>query len=220
MLKINQATIALLASSYNLSILNQIWLVDNNVVTKAEMESSESFLSPVAVNIATANYELLVLQDRVQLTLLNGDYEKGALVKRIFENLIKALPHTPYKAIGFNFKNIITPSDSQNSLQRVKELYLTSSNPLSSFFQSDDSRFGLYLSTDSLQGTRLRLDIKPNNSDNLEHQVLNFNYNLELSGVVNRVETLLPILDKWDEFQNHAETISHSLDQYLDGGTQ
>lgn len=213
MLKIDQASVVLVANSYNLSILNQLWLVDNDIVSKSEIDESEAFHSPVAINIANSNYELLLLQDRAQLVLHNVKDDNADLIKRIFSNLVKALPHTPYISIGYNFRWSIHYHDNDVLLKKVKELYLTNTNPIKKFFESEDSRFGIYLSTESLHHTRLRLDIKPSVIDGYDKQVLDFNYNLDLNGNLSLIH---PLVEKWIDFKTNSNEVSEEINNYIE----
>ena len=218
MRKLEQVTIAILANSFNLSIFNQIWLVNNNIVTEDEVTSGNAMMSPVAVTLATDQFELLIIPERVQLRITGSSEEnsKFELINRVLGGLVDALPHTPYSAVGFNFSYSIAHEDLKNDLSRVKNTYISEANPLAEHFSSEDSRFGLYLSTASILGSRLRLDIKPSNLNNQERQVLNFNYHLDLKSP-GQVRVMKEMFHAWSDFKKNSEEILESLAKQIEG---
>ena len=84
-----------------------------------------------------------------------------------------------------------------------RELFLSEKNPLGSFFNETNCRFGSYLSKDFYAG-RLKLDIKPltirekKTEIYTEKLALNFNFNLDLNEE-NKVDKILEFLGLWEE---------------------
>ena len=82
-------------------------------------------------------------------------------------------------------------------------------------FDSEDARFGAYLSTDML-GCRLRLDARPVvmgiGEKKTEHILFNFNFQQELSDPDSAVDTICSILSRWDDAKRESSKIIQSAD--------
>lgn len=212
-----KANVVVLAESFNLSIFSQLWLVEHGIIRKEEIESGQAFLSPVAVSISAPAFDFLVVPDRIQVAAKRVAPDSGELFCRIIKGITESLPETPYKAIGFNFHSVVRASDPNVGLAKTKELYLSSANPLADFYTSDDSRFGMYLSTTSIKNTRLRLDIKPSIDELGDFQALHFNFHYELENSLVKNEEIASILECWKEFLELVDSYTERMDLYLEG---
>ncbi len=62
-----------------------------------------SFFSSTAVNVQSPSADLLVVPERLQLTLKTEENQSDIIKKIIgIGNIVNSLPHTPYVAIGYN----------------------------------------------------------------------------------------------------------------------
>jgi hypothetical protein len=141
----------------------------------------------------------LVVPERLQLTLKTSEGQ-DEIIKKVLGSVVEALPHTPYKAIGFNFYWILEPSDQSNLQKVAQEMFLSEKNPLRNAFNAEDARYGIYLSKDEL-GMRLKLDVKPIKKvdGDITKEALQFHFNFDKT--VNMPEKttkiILETFDKW-----------------------
>lgn len=204
-----QANAILLANQLNLSIFQQLWLVENEILSKDEF-GLEAFFSPMAVSVRNDLFDFLVIPDRVQVTAKEID-KAGPIFERILSGIVKALPHTPYTALGFNFQAILA-TESRDRLEAIsRHLCLRDDNPLATEFTDSNARFGIYLSKEGL-GMRLGVDIKPAvDIDKREVLQVNFNFHRDIKSAT-EVFDLLP---KWHEAQGYVRSLSDKLDNFI-----
>ena len=198
MAEIIKSNVVVVAENLNPSIFRETWLVKESVFTEEEI-APESFFSSVSVNVVTPSVELLVVPERLQLTL-KTDEKQDEIVKRVLGNIVKALPHTPYRAVGINFHWILELSDQSKLSKVTQEMFLSEENPLRSIFNTEDTVVGVYLSKDELE-MRLKLNVKPikGGGTNVGKEALQFNFNFDKS--INNPERatgiVLESIDKW-----------------------
>jgi hypothetical protein len=156
---------------------------------------------------------------------LNNESERQKIIEEKLGGIVSKLPHTPYTAIGFNFVWHITPEKSDmNTLS--KKLFFKNDMPLFGGFDTEDARFGSYLSPDFL-GCRLKLDIKP---ISIKTQVISqvgvkaemqtqsqeklqfaFNYDKQIVLSSTPVEQITDMLKLWDKMKTESLNIISSL---------
>jgi len=214
MLECNQITAVLIANSFNLSIFQQIWLINNEIVTQDEFNSGNNFFTPAAVSVQTSEYDLLIVPDRAQLVIPPKASDSNQIIQRVIGGIIRTLPHTPYTAAGLNFTYIIKLSDPKALVEKCKNIFVSKDNPLSEDFASDDARFGIYLSVD-IFGIRLRLDIKPIrlNVDGNDALQLAFNANSDSSDI----ESINQLLNQSKEIYDYTFSLTEKLHKKLEG---
>lgn len=206
MIESSQVNAVLVAESINLNIFQPLWLIDNEIISRAEIESGTSFNTPVAVSISTSTFDLLIVPERIQLTLKNNKDNAKNDIQRIIGGIVNKLPHTPYSAIGLNFNYTLTSNDQEDFVKKSKELFMVDTNPLVSEFNTDDVRAGMYTSKDMF-GSRLRLDIKPiiNNERNEAIQV---NYNIHRNVTTStEIEDIISNISKINEYTDNLTNI-------------
>lgn len=212
MLESSQVIAVLVAESFNLNIFQPLWLIDNGIVERAEIESGTNFNTPVAVSIATGKFDLLVVSERIQLSFNNGVENAEADIERIIGGIVSKLPHTPYTAIGLNFNYMLTSKDEAEFVSKAKELFLNDSNPLVSEFNSDNVRAGMYASKDIFD-SRFRMDIKPiTKNDGKEAVQLNCNVHKN----VKSVDEIMDFITKVVEMHQYSNSLLEKLDQALE----
>ena len=198
MAEIIKSNVVVVAENLNPSIFRETWLVKEGVFTEEEIVP-ESFFSSVSVNVVTSSVELLIVPERLQLTL-KTDEKQDEIVKKVLGNIVKALPHTPYRAVGINFHWILELSDQSKLPKVTQEMFLSEENPLRNIFDTGDTVVGVYLSKDELE-MRLKLNVKPikGGGTNVGKEALQFNFNFDKS--INNPERatgiVLETIDKW-----------------------
>ncbi len=203
-----------LAENLNPSIFRETWLVKEHVFAEGEIEQG-SFFSSVSVNVLTPNAELLIVPERLQLTFKTNE-KQDEIIMNIIGNVVKALPHTPYKAMGFNFDWVAEPTDQNEFPKTVQEMFLSDKNPLRNVFNTEDARFGMYVSMDELE-MRLRLNIKPiiGSGEKAGKEALKFYFNFHKS-INNRekaVEIISETVGKWLAAKKISEDIVKEVSQ-------
>ncbi|MFO0966494.1 MAG: hypothetical protein U0793_13040 [Gemmataceae bacterium] len=157
---------------------------------------------------------MLILPDQLQMVpSVPRDQEQQTLLQRLGK-LVRELPHTPYKAIGFNFAWHLIPADG-NIARLSREMFYVPDRPLQRSFSDDNAHFGGYLSKD-FQGFRLKLDVKPlivtlegGRTENRLH--FGFNYHFDLrQDAARQIEERL---QHWDEVRQETERIVDSIER-------
>jgi hypothetical protein len=98
------ASIVLLASNYNPSIVSKEWLYNKNIFT----QSSTNFLhTPVFSLVENEVFSLSVDQGRFQVTAKKVTNDTLVAISRMAERFVEVLPETPYRAIGINYEYYI-----------------------------------------------------------------------------------------------------------------
>lgn len=204
-------SVVILAQSFNPTIFNQHWLVSNKFINEANIEPTSIFSQNLA-NIITPNYNLLVLPEQLQFNSITESVTFNNDILCTLVPIIEKISETPFKAVGINFNWFI--KDNSKSMQVfTKELFFNTNSKLFSEFDSDDSRFGAYMSK-NFNNTRLKLDIKPvqiinNITDHNISEYLNYNFNfhLDLNQIDTAVIDLVNTIKAWESFKFESEKI-------------
>lgn len=151
------ANAVLLAHDLNVSVFSQLWLVRNEILDEADFGPATMF-SHAAVAVQARTFHLTILPDRLQL--LPNDIGNGAVVNEVFGKILKLLPHTPFRALGFNFNFAFGPKDPAEFQQWNRQSFKP--NVLNALPLDDGSNplFGAYFSYDE-SGFRAKIDLKP-----------------------------------------------------------
>ncbi len=205
------ANVVLIANQLNLSIFQQIWLLNNNIITQDEF-GPESYFSPVAVNVRNPSYDLLILPDRIQITSIGVSENSGAIFTRIISGIVNTLPHTPYTAYGFNFNFLLSHKSKSDCGEFFRSLCVSADNPLADDFKDKGARFGVYMSKDFEDG-RLRMDTKPTKSESgREALIVSTNFNKDISSP----DQILSGVKNWPKIQEHVGMLVTKLERYIE----
>lgn len=200
MIKLLNQNAVIIAQNLNPSIFTQLWLVKQNIFEEHEFQQGCLF-SPAAVNAKGANKDVLIVPERLQVTVL--DSESNGVAQEAIRRIITALPHTPYKAVGFNFTWISSADDAAQFPSVIRKMFVSETNPLAPFFLSDDARFGVYMST-GFGNMRLRLEIKPLVGDTTLR--FDFNFHQDLSED-RTIETIIDAMEQWDRAKIESQAM-------------
>ena len=211
MIECPNINIVVLANQLNLSIFQQYWLIENQIVNKEDF-GPESYSNPIAVSVNNSEYELLILPDRIQLTLKSNIGNSQELVNKVISGIVNTLPHTPFTAFGFNFNFIIKPKNHEKFYQLTKALCLTDINPLKEDFSENDARYGFYLSH-NVGDIRVKIDIKPIVQDDKREAIMviaNCHKDISKKDEVNEG------LTHWQTLLDNVSDLVGKLDRYID----
>jgi len=205
--------IVIVAKSFNPTIFSQLWLVRENIVSEAAF-AGEHLFSPIMVNFSTNDFQMLIVPDRLQLTFSENATDKPEIIRQVPEAIVKKLSHTPFVAVGFNFRLVFTPNNKEKYVELAKYFIVADANPISDFFDSSDARFGFYYSKDFMN-MRLKLDIKPTSridQAGVKNELLslNFNFHKDLDSE-DKGAQLLSVLGAWTESEKHCAEIANAF---------
>ena len=205
--------VVIAAQHFNPSVVSQMWLVKNGLATEADFRQGYVFTDSI-VQLQASSYHLMVIQEQLQfIPKVEKDKEQGLIEAKV-GTIVNKLPHTPYRAIGLNFFWHLTP-DLESVRDRSRKLFYRPDCHLFQCFDSEDARFGAYLSRDML-GCRLRLDVRPvtiaSPDSKVEHLLFNFNFHQDLPDPDAAVEMIHAMLKRWDEAKQESLKIIQSAE--------
>ena len=215
------SSVVIIAKDLNLSILKPLWLIKNNIFLEDELKG-DIVITPPAIQIPSTNFQFLVLQDRLQLTVHRQYPDAQSDINRILGGIVMKLPHTPYTAIGINFQYLVAP-ESGNAPDNWEGTLFASpvSNKLEGV-EINKARYGSYLSFDIL-GMRLKIDIKPTNAGSNIEALCNswhygqeliriqFNFHTDVTNTKAPEELVADRLRKWTKAFNLSEELRDKI---------
>jgi hypothetical protein len=205
------AAVVITAVQLNPSIFTPPWVSKHLDLSDEEFRQGSAVFTPTVANLTTPHFNLLVLPDRLQCTLIPPESE-GALVRKAILTIVDALPHTPYTAVGLNFDWHLFNDRMLSEVTR--KLFFSDANWLCREFTAPDACFGVYVSRD-YAGCRLKLTVLPHRSQKMVDGVLvdgpesvqfSFNFNLDLY-TGDRPKLIKGMVDRWDEVRVEAARI-------------
>ncbi len=211
MRSIESGNVVIVAQNLDPSVFSELWSVRNGILAEGA-RPGESFLSPVAARATTADFELLVVPERLQFAPRTPTDDAQQIVQDTVGRIVALLPHTPYRAFGINFDWLATTEDQALFCSSIRRMFVPEASELYSHFAEADARFGAHLSRDAL-GLRLRLDIQPIRRDadgaKAEGLLYHFNFNLDLQGE-RAPEQIQQGIGKWAESRRLSQEIFES----------
>jgi hypothetical protein len=200
-------SVVLVANEINLSIFKPMWLGKTNILRPDEL-AGDCVISPGVVQIPTAQFNLLILPNQLQLAFAEMD---DAVVieplNRVLGGILQNLPHTPFLGMGINFDFFVGPKDLDKFADWSKDLFASRSALAVCENPTDKLRFGSYFSLD-FAGMRLKINAKPIKGAVAAPKVVeqlqtatewmhfNFNFHLDLNPVA-PAQNALETLAKW-----------------------
>jgi len=178
---LKNANLVLVANKFNVTLINQLWLIKKNLIPEPIFESGQTTQLGDLFQLDTKEFTFSVVPDRLVLTIKGDPIELKSKLE-IVRGLAQLLPETPYVAIGANFN---WSTDSLSDISEYGRANFSGASKLFSYFQDDNARFGTYASID-FKSYRMRLDIKPSATEargpegvvgKAEFFSLNFNFN-------------------------------------------
>lgn len=209
-LHLADSNVIVVANQFNPSVFSQLWLAKHGLATEEEVGGEDCAFTNVFAQVVTSRFALVVTPNHLQLMVRSGVEDQKKLVEEKIGKVVELLPHTPFAAVGLNFRYHAKPVKGDvHSLTR--QLFFVEDSPLHKAFDTPDSRFGGYVSKDVI-GCRLRLEIKPVISPFEEGAqpedllLFAFNFHHDLSQG-NSGDSIRVAVAKWDEARNEAQHI-------------
>jgi len=208
-----QAAVVMVGNKFNLPIFKELWLLENNIIEKDEF-GPESFFTPLAIQVPTPSFDLLIVAERLQVLLSKDFTSMQKIFQRVVVGIIQALPHTPVTGLGINFEFDIVVDSNHSFCERSKQLFVPTQSPFAEEFSDESSRYGSYLSKDAFGG-RLRLDIKPvkltEESSSPERIRLSFNLHKDIVSV----DDIKTMVTQTNDVYQYTIRLTESLDRML-----
>ncbi len=198
----------IVAHQFNPSVVNQLWLVDNDIVSRDGFQEGCAF-SDMVVNVNARDFSLFVSPEQLQFVPKGADGAEGALIQTRLGKFVQSVPHTPFAGLGLNFVWMVSDDDLP-ALSR--KLFFRPEEPLFREFESEDARFGAYLSRD-FHGGRLKLDIRPvtlklrESGESVERLQFAFNLHFDVPAGGRGAEQICQFLENWDPALAEAERL-------------
>jgi hypothetical protein len=198
--------VVIAAKQFNPSIMSELWLVRNQIIAEGSCLPGSVFADAL-VNVITREFTLIALPNQLQFVPTPAD--AGALVNNKVGEILRLLPHTPYKAIGLNFLWHVIGEDV---VQLSRDLFYREDSSIFRAFNTTDAQFGAYLSKQML-GMRMKLDIKPivveGNGPKEGRLQFGFNFHYD-APTTNAAEDLQRVLHNWDAVATSASDLVHN----------
>lgn len=142
------------ANYFNVSVFRESWMLREEILNESDIDATMSFFSPNVVHINNERFELFIQPSELRITLK----EKGSAEEfGIAIKIIKKLTHIPYNEVELSIKYLVEDFDEVLG----KTLFYNTDNKIfKEFEESDDSRFGGYLSKNYLD-SRFKLQVHP-----------------------------------------------------------
>lgn len=204
---------------FNPAAFSQLWMMKHLGLDQSDLVDG-AILTPLLFQQPTKRFNLIVLQDRVQLNLSEqqeGEGE-GELVARTILKVLDQFPSNTCHAGGLNFSWVVSWDGHQNT-ETSRRLFFGERNRLFRFFDATDACFGAYASKDFL-GARLKVNANPLTTvagDEINSTGVFFNFNLhkdlfhkDLTDDI-RSEQLKNLLGRWQEARDEASRIMEHI---------
>jgi hypothetical protein len=208
---LDAANIVITANHFNPSIFNQLWLVKNHIMGEDDFEGPGVFVESVS-QVEGREFRLLVIPPQLQFLPRVEIKREQSIVEEKLGQIVAALPHTPYAAVGLNFIYRFRP---ESVPEFTRKAFCRSDRKVFQSFDAEDAHFGAYMSKD-WHGMRLKLDIKPITRDEDGTQVsgvaVSFNFHRDLV-MEDRVAEIKDCLAKWGAAKAQAELLSPQIEE-------
>jgi hypothetical protein len=202
--------VVIAGQQFNPTVFNQAWLLRLGVLDDDTLESGSLFSDGV-VHVRATTFDMLVIPPQLQFIPRVAESSQQELIVAKLSAIVSAIPHTPFSGLGLNFNWHLVPDDaSTNRLSR--DLFFLPDRPLYQRFQSENSRFGAYLSKD-FGPFRLKLDIKPITVQLADHveQRIQFAFNFHFDLQDDAAASITQRLEQWGEVATEVNEVISSI---------
>ncbi len=209
MIELITRNVVLLARQFNPAILTDIWLVNEGIVTEEEFnQRTERLVTPVFSKIETAAFDLLAIDERLQLTLRAADLP-AAIVRDKVGRIAEVLHHTPYTAVGFNF--IYKMSREGGIRQFLREQFMVAGSAFARRVDGPDAYYGCTMLKPAHGGFQ-KVTIMPRPEE--ENAVVDINYHLTLAGTPQEIGVQIAgRIDQWQQLNDESEATARAIDE-------
>lgn len=203
-------SIVILAQSFNPSIFNRYWLVSNEFIDD-KIILPNSVFAPNVTQVATKEFSLLVLPEQLQFNSLADNKDFKSDIEKTLKPIVSRLKEIPYKACGINFHWFVD-DEAIGIGELSKKFFYYNNSRLHQEFQSEDSRYGVYMSK-NFENARVKLDVKPTsvteNSTGVKNEFIQFSFNFHIDLAQGSAsQELINFINNWSKFKTEAEKLT------------
>lgn len=194
--------IVIIAEFFNPSVFNQYWFIKEGLLKEEDIQK-ESLFVPGITHIQTNKFNMLVIPEKIQITLKCNEEEACEIVCNMLTKIAQYQANIPYKALGLNYCWKLEPKESISIFSR--NIFCKKDIELYKAFNEEDARFGTYISQ-NYKKSRMNLDIKPVFWADKECMICNFNFHHEVSNtndIIEYQQFWKEYLDKTKEIVNY-----------------
>lgn len=221
MIKALGASLVATADAFNPSIFTQLWLVEEVGLDKS------AFLPPSVTATELAHHrlrdmELLVVPPRLQVTFSPEDDDVARKALDLLRKSAKALPHTPFRALGMNFDYALHMPEGGAFDAFDRRVFSAPGTPLFERFAAPNARYGGYYSMD-VEDARLKLNVRPvaqaKEIETEEALHFNFNYHMASLGdaVSDRADSIARACERWFDHRATALDVLGDVETHGSG---
>lgn len=204
---LKKATIVILASSFNPSIVTKDWLIREGIVQEDAIKFANV---PTFSLFESESFVITVTPDRFEVVLKIAkpvDYRTHDLdsLASVAKTFVEKLPHTPYNAVGLNYIWLAEAEGDENISSILKEKFISDKERFSRLFPEKNYGVGsiIYFQHD---GFKVKLAIEPY-LETMKHITNNFNYQANTSDYKEIMKKIEMVKDNWDNSKNTVNTL-------------
>lgn len=201
-----------LIGTFNVNNFDKYFFIKNKIVTE-EAILPGSIFDPVGgvIQLVTDKFNIVISLQQIIISATKLDDNSDG-TDSIMSQILICGGITNTTALGINFHWFL--SDDQISFAELsrKFFYNDKIKVFEKFFNTDDSMFGAYAST-QFKDARLKLDVKPNIINNTltksTQNVLNFafNFHFDSKNKSNSGDEILGYLKEYEVYRSESEKI-------------
>ena len=199
---LNGANIVVLARNHNPAIPSKDWLEKKQVIIDEPLNFANT---PVFSFFETKNFALTVDQQKWQIVLKVVNQANIEALADITEKYLRALPETPYHAVGLNFQYIGRPGKEENCFEILKSIFVSDKQKITSSINSVNFASGGLIYFDHGQ-FRVKIAVDPSLKTKKDIAI-SFNYHLESK----KIKEILSNLGKFKKCFQQSNDIANNL---------
>lgn len=186
--------IVLLANKHNPSIISKEWVKENGLINGQIVNFAHL---PVAAIVEDLDYNLLVEESSLRITVKNIDESTKGNLPTIIQKYTEKLPEIPYTALGFNFLFKI----DQNP-ENFKKVFIADDNKAKAIF-SEDYSFGVTIKFNYIRYLVTAIIIPENDNETK----IDFNFHSQ----INNIKEINQILNDYPKTLEKSKNILNEL---------
>jgi hypothetical protein len=214
MISLNNTNVTLVSDPTTMNAADQIWLLKNGICSEEDLTNNPNNVFMAGfVKVQTKKYDLQIAGNQVVVNCLStNDDEQYQCFTDKLKPFFDSQNKFKFTAMGINFKSLLIPET--NFYELNKKLLGSKSNKWDKYFDSTDTRYGLFYKT-QYKGFTLTFKISPasgklNNNEEKEAFDVDFNYHCN---IVERLESYHDNLkNNWLNLKEHSNKIIESFE--------
>lgn len=207
--QIDANTVAVVARTFNPSIVNPLWLQKHGIVDEVALRQEHCIYTPQIARIVTPDFEMVIIPERLQFAP-TPQSASTELNERVVGRFVQTLPHTPYTAVGFNFFWRVTSADGERLEDLTRRLFYRNDVSYATEVDSIDTLFGGYFLKPAMGGI-LKIEAQSQQAiDDAQFLGVTFNYHFDVTGD-KATEQVVGSLARWQELRDDSSRIAHSF---------